>query len=93
MHKFFEDEPQRTIMHDNLSSHKSPEVAGAVYKRGHRVKCRVPYRPHEAQIEWAFDQICCEVHRRWDVIVNEHDLIANAGHFGFDDLFRRCGYL
>ena len=39
MDKFFEDEPQRTIMHDNLSSHKSPEVAEAVYKGGHRVKC------------------------------------------------------
>ena len=51
MDDFFEDEPQRTIMHDNLSSHKPPEVVEVVYKRGHRVKCRVPYWPHEAPIE------------------------------------------
>ena len=55
MSKVFEDNPQRTIMHDKLSSHKSPEVAEAVYKRGHRVKCRVPYRQHGAPIGLVFD--------------------------------------
>jgi len=102
MDDFFEDEPQRTIMHDNLSSHKSPEVAEVVYKRGHYVKCQVPYRPHEAPIEWPFVQIGCEVRTRWDVIFNGSNLIDNihdiietrAGLRGFDDIFfRRCGYL
>ena len=55
METFAENERQRVTMHGNLSSHKSPEVVEAVYEREHRVKVRVPYRPHEAPIEWAFD--------------------------------------
>ena len=101
MDKFDENERQCIIMHDNLSSHKSPEVAEAVYERGHRVKSRVPYRPHEAPIEWAFDQIGCEIRNRWAVIENEtqlidhvHDIIkTRQGLGGFADTFRNCGYV
>ena len=80
-------------MHDNLLSRKSPETTEAVYKRGRHVKCQVPYQPHNAPIKWAFGQIGCWVCRRWDVIFNEHDLIADihviietrAGLGGFDN--------
>lgn len=87
-------------MHDNLTSHKADEVVDAIYTRGHRVLCRVPYRPNEAPIEWVFDQLACEVRRRWAVIKTEEDLVkqihniieSRAGLGGFDDLFKDCGY-
>ena len=50
MDHFKSDEMQRTLMHHNLSSHKSDEVVDAVYNGGHKVICRVPYHPHEAPI-------------------------------------------
>jgi len=98
---FKQDEPQRVIMHDNLSSHKSDEVVDAIYNSGHEVICRVPYRPHEAPIEWAFDMFACELRRRWNVIKDETDLVreclsileSKAGMGGFDFLFEDCGYI
>ena len=101
MAKFRENERQRTILHDNLTSHKSDEVASTVYAAGHRVKCRPPYRPHEAPIEYAFDQLGCEIRRRWERISTEKELINNVhdilhtrkGMGGFNELFIRCGYV
>ena len=49
MDTFFEDEPQRTIMHGNLSSPNTPEVTEAVYKHGYRVKYWVLYCPYKAR--------------------------------------------
>ena len=84
-----------------LSSNKSDEVVETIYSRGHRVICRVPYRPNEAPIEWAFDQLACEIRRRWNVIKTEEDMVreihniiaSRAGMGGFDDLFKDCGYV
>ena len=100
MDHFKSDEMQRTLLHDNLSSHKSDEVVDAVYNRGHKVICRVPYRPYEASIGWAFDQFACEIRRRWNNIKDETDLVreihnildSRAGMGGFDELFKDCGY-
>lgn len=100
MDKFDPNESQRTIMHDNLSSHKADEVVEAIHSRGHRVICRPPYRPHEAPIEWAFDMFAAEVRRRWEVINDEQDLCremhnilqSKSGLGGFDSLFEECGY-
>ena len=36
---------QKTIIHDNLTSHKSPMVYEAIRRSGHRVAPRPPYRP------------------------------------------------
>ena len=88
-------------MHNNLSSHKSDEIYHAIYSHGHRVICRVPYRPHEGPIEWVFDQLGCEIRKRWHVIRNEVDLIrethkiinSRAGFGGFDGVFLSCGYV
>ena len=101
MDYFDDNERRRTIMHDNLTSHKSDEVLDAIYRRGHQVICRVPYRPHEAPIEFVFDQLACEIRRRWPVIKDEKDLVreihnvldSRAGMGGFDQLFKDCGYL
>eukprot|EP00978_Attheya_sp_CCMP212_P037426 scaffold176038_cov34-Attheya_sp.AAC.1 len=65
MDKFDENEPQRTVMHDNLNLHKDPGVVYAVHRRGHRVVCRPPYRPHDGPIEWAFDELACEMSVSW----------------------------
>ena len=101
MNKFEANERQRTIMHDNLSSHKADEVVDTIYDHGHRVICRVPYRPNEAPIEFVFDMVACEVRRRWATIRDENELHDNirdildsrAGLGGFDKLFRNCGYV
>jgi hypothetical protein len=89
------------MMHDNLSSHKADDIYEAMDSAGHEVICRPPYRPNEAPIEFAFDQLACEVRRRWEKITTEkelikeiHDIIkTRAGMGGFDKLFRDCGYL
>mmetsp|Transcript_21396 Transcript_21396/g.47565 ORF Transcript_21396/g.47565 Transcript_21396/m.47565 type:complete len:96 (+) Transcript_21396:922-1209(+) len=72
-----------------------------IYGHGHRVICRVPYRPNEAPIEFVFDMVACEVRRRWANIQDENELHKNicdildsrAGLGGFDELFRNCGYV
>ena len=95
-----ENEPSRVFMHDNLSSHKADEVYDAFYGAGHKVICRVPYRPDEAPIEFVFDMLKCEIRRRWQRINNEVDLIreihdiikTRAGMSSFDKLFKKCGY-
>ncbi|KAL7549569.1 hypothetical protein ACHAWF_016029 [Thalassiosira exigua] len=100
MDYFGPNEKRRTLLHDNLSSHKANEVVDAVFDRGHQVICRVPYRPHEAPIEYAIDQFAEEVRDRWNVIKNDRDLNdeclkileAKSGMGGFDKLFRDCGY-
>ena len=98
--KIKKDEPSRVLLHDNLNSHKSPEIYDLMDKAGHGVLCRPPYRPNEAPIEWVFDQLACEVRRRWEIINNEYDLVreirdvidTRAGLGGFNDLFIKCGY-
>lgn len=97
---FRDDEPQRTLMHDNLSSHKAPEIYDTIYDAGHRVICRPPYRPYEAPIEWVFNQLACAVRLKWKKIKNEEDLVDTIisiienrdGLGGFYELFQLCGY-
>ena len=42
-----------TLIHDNLTSHKAPEVYEAVKERGHRVVCCPPYQPQDGPVEYA----------------------------------------
>ena len=68
---------------------------------GHIVKCRPPYRPHEAPIEWAFNRMGCEICNRWEFIRNDiqlienvHDIIDNRKYVdGFAAIFSDCGYI
>jgi len=98
---FKDDEPERILMHDNLSSHKAGEIYDAIYDAGHRVICRPPYRPYEAPIEWVFNQLAGAVRKRWKQIKNEEDLINTIisiiehrdGLGGFYGLFQMCGYI
>lgn len=98
---FRDDEPERTMMHDNLSSHKAAEIYDTIYTAGHRVICRPPYRPYEAPIEWVFNQLACSVRSKWATINTEQELmdaiiqiIENRdGLGGFYELFQLCGYI
>jgi len=76
-------------------------VVYSVYKRHHRVICRPPYRPHEAPIEYVFDQLACEIRKRWarintfpKLVKQIHNILASRdGLGGWDKLFKVCGYL
>jgi hypothetical protein len=91
-------EPHRTVMHDNLSAHKSDRVYDGVHMRGHRITCRPPYRPHCGPVEFAIDQIACAIRDRCFQINSIHDLVyqiqvvAGTCVTGIDDLFAKCGY-
>lgn len=95
------NEPRRVLMHDNLSSHKAEEIYVTMEGAGHNVICRPPYRPNEAPIEFVFDQLACEIRRRWERINNIKDLKkeirdvidTRSGMGGFDELFKALGYL
>ncbi len=61
----------RTLIHDNLTLHKAPEMYEAVRERGHRTVCRPPYRPQDGPVEYAINQVCGRLEKRWSAV---HDL-------------------
>jgi hypothetical protein len=48
----------RTLIHDNLSSHKAPEVYEAIWTREHHVVCCPPYCPQDGPVKFAINQVC-----------------------------------
>lgn len=93
---FNEGEPQRTLMHDNLSSHLDPALYDAITEAGHRALCRPPYVPSDGPVEWAFNQLGCELRNRSGQIKNESDLLHHIRDIllnlkGMDKLFEKCG--
>jgi hypothetical protein len=56
---------QRTLIHDNLSSHRAPEVNEAVRERGHHVVCRPPYRPQDGPVEYAINTGISRSLKQW----------------------------
>lgn len=92
---------RRTIMHDNLTSHKSPMVYEAVRRSGHRVVPRPPYRPQDGPVEYAINQILQELASRWSEVDEDTtpggmrtllEDIIDKGVKGMDALFIACGY-
>ena len=92
---------QRTIIHDNLTSHKSPMVYEAVRRSGHRVVPRPPYRPQDGPVEYAINQVLIELANRWSEVDEDTtpgqfrvllEDIIDGGIKGLDDLFQKCGY-
>jgi hypothetical protein len=51
-------------VHDNLNSHRAPEVYEAVRERGHRVVCHPPYHPQDGPVEYAINQVCVNLIKR-----------------------------
>jgi hypothetical protein len=86
-------------IHDNLSSHKSLEVLEAVRRRGHRVVCRPPYRPQDGPVEFAINQVCCRLVKRWSEVSDLQTMqtviqhIINTEINGMDATFLKCGYI
>jgi hypothetical protein len=56
---------RRTIIHDNLTSHRLAEVFEAVRLMQHRVVCRPPYWPQDGPVEFAINQVCGRLEKRW----------------------------
>jgi hypothetical protein len=90
---------RRTLIHDNLTSHRAPEVYEAVRQRGHRVVCRPPYRPQDGPVEYAINQVCGRLEKRWSEVTDLEsmtmviiDIINNSIH-NMDDTFVHCGYV
>lgn len=92
---------QRTIIHDNLTSHKSAQVYEAVRQSGHRVVPRPPYRPQDGPIEYAINQVMTKLANRWSEIPEDAtpaqmrvvlESIIDGGITGMDQLFLNCGY-
>jgi hypothetical protein len=89
----------RTIIHDNLSSHKAPEVYEAVRMRGHCVVCCPPYRPQDGPVEFAINQVCCGITRCWSEVSDLPTLqtlveeLIDTGILGMDATFNKCGYI
>jgi hypothetical protein len=89
----------RTLIHGNLTSHKAPEVYEAVRKWGHPTVCHPPYRPQVGPVEYAINQVCGRLEKRWSEV---HDLeskktvveeiIDNDIH-SMDETFLHCGYV
>ena len=90
---------RRTIIHDNLSSHRAPEVFEAVRLSGHRVVCRPPYRPQDGPVEYAINQVCQRLVQRWseveDLTTMQHvveEIIDNDIN-NMEGTFLHCGYI
>jgi transposase len=90
---------RRTLIHDNLTSHKAPEVYGAVRERGHRVVCSPRYRPQDGPVEYAINQVCGRLEKRWSevkdlvwmkTVVEE---IIDSDIHSMDETFLHCGYV
>jgi hypothetical protein len=94
---------QRTIIHDNLTSHKSPIVCEAIRLSGHRVVPRPPYRPQDGPVEKCINQITMDLAKRWSEVGKDEDTagdfrvlledIIDQGVKGVDATFVSCGYL
>lgn len=92
---------RKTIIHGNLTSHKSPMVYEAVCRSGHRVVPRPPYCPQDGPVEYAINQILQQLSICW-LEVDEDTTpgqmrtlledIIEKGVKGMDALFICCGY-
>ncbi len=90
---------RRTLIHNNLNSHRAPEVYEAVRERGHRVVCHPPYRPQDGPIEYAINQVCVNLIKRWSEVKNLKTMktiveeIIDNDIKSMDETFLHCGYI
>ena len=89
----------RTLIHDNLSSHRAHEVYEAVRERGHHVVCRPLYRPQDGPVEYAINQVCVQLNKSWTEAPDlesmrtvVEDIIENDIN-NVDETFVHCGYI
>ena len=90
---------RRTLIHDNLSAHRAPEVYEAVRERGHCVVCRPPYRPQDGPVEYAINQVCVQLDKHWSECVDLESMktvveeIIDGKITNMDETFVHCGYI
>jgi hypothetical protein len=90
---------RRTLIHDNLNSHRAPEVYEAVRERGHRVVCRLPYHPQDGPVEYAINQVCVNLIKRWSEVKDLKTMktiveeIIDNDIKSMDETFLHCGYI
>ena len=83
---------RRTLIHDNLTSHKAPEVYEAVRERGHRVVCRPPYRPQDGPVEYVINQVCVKLDKRWSECVDVESMQTVVEEIIDEDVLNMTGY-
>jgi hypothetical protein len=90
---------RRRIIHDNLTSHKSPEVYEAVRLRSHCVVCCPPYQPQDGPVEFAINQVCLRLEKRWSEVSDLQTMRAVIKHIidndisNMEETFVYCGYI
>ena len=88
-----------TLIHDNLTSHKAPDLYEAVRERGHRVVCRPPYRPQDGPVEYAINQVCVKLEQRWsertdlELMKTVMEEIIDSDITNIDKTFVHCRYI
>ena len=89
---------QRSLIYDNLASHKSSSVYETIRRQGHRVICRPPGRPQDGPVDFAINQACERLQNRWAEVKDLASItrvlqeIIDYEITGMDDLFIKCGY-
>jgi hypothetical protein len=90
---------RRTIIHDNLTLNKSPEVYKAVRLRSHCVVCRPPYQPQDGPVEFAINQVCLRLEKRSSEVSDLQMMRAVIEHIidndisNMEETFVYCGYI
>ncbi len=90
---------RQTIIQDNLTSHKLPEVNEAVRLRSHHVVCRPPYQPQDGPVEFAINQVCSRLEKPWLEVSDLQMMRAVIEHIidndisNMDETFMYCGYI
>jgi hypothetical protein len=90
---------RRMIIHNNLTSHKLPEVYKAVRLRSHCVVCRPPYQPQDGPVEFAINQVCSRMEKRWSEVSDLQTMRAVIKHIidndisNMEETFLYCGYI
>jgi hypothetical protein len=88
---------RRTIIHDNLTLHKLPEVYKAVRLLSHRVVCHPPYQPQDGPVEFAVNQVCSRLEKGWSEVSDLQTMRAVIKHIinndisNMEETFVYCG--
>jgi hypothetical protein len=89
----------QTIVHDNLTLHKLPEVYKAVRLQSHRVVCHPPYQPQDGLVEFAINQVCLRLEKCWSEVSDLQTMRAVITHIidndisNMEETFVYCGYI
>ncbi len=90
---------RRTIIHNNLTSHKLPEVYKVVILQSHHVVCCPPYQPQDGLVEFAINQVCQRLEKRWSEVSDLQTMRAVIEHIidndisNMEETFVYCGYI